>query len=50
VNAPARTGPVRRAARDARGDISGIDTEADLATEMLGLHPDGYDGPSRIGV
>ena len=33
--------------RKVRAFVSGIDTEADLATEMFVLHPPGYDGPSR---
>src|SRR4051812_9908287 len=43
-------GPVERiTGRKVRGFISGIDTHAHgLATEMFVLHPDGYDGPSRI--
>jgi uncharacterized protein YbcI len=42
--------PVERiTGRKVRAFISGIDTEADgLATEMFLLHPEGYDGPSRI--
>lgn len=42
--------PVERiTGRKVRGFISGIDTKADgLATEMYLLHPEGYDGPSRI--
>ena len=42
--------PVERlTGRTVRGFISGIDTEADgLATEIFILHPEGYDGPSRI--
>ena len=40
--------PVERlTGRKVRAFISGIDTEADLATEMFVLHPRGYDGPSR---
>jgi uncharacterized protein YbcI len=40
--------PVERiTGRRVRSFISGIDTEADLATEMFVLHPAGYDGPSR---
>lgn len=36
--------------RKVRAFVSGIDTEADgLSTMMFVLHPDGYDGPSRIG-
>jgi uncharacterized protein YbcI len=37
----------RLTGRKVRGFISGIDTEADLATELFVLHPAGYDGPSR---
>jgi hypothetical protein len=42
--------PVERiTGRKVRAFISGIDTEADgLATEMFLLHPEGYDGPSRV--
>ena len=42
--------PVERlTGRTVRAFISGIDTEADgLATELFVLHPEGYDGPSRI--
>jgi uncharacterized protein YbcI len=40
--------PVERlTGRKVRAFISGIDTEADIATEMFVLHPTGYDGPSR---
>lgn len=40
--------PVERlTGRTVRAFISGIDTEADLASEMFVLHPAGYDGPSR---
>jgi uncharacterized protein YbcI len=40
--------PVERlTGRKVRAFLSGIDTEADLATEMFVLHPEGYDGPSR---
>ncbi len=35
--------------RKVRAFISGIDTEADgLATELFVLHPEGYEGPSRL--
>ena len=35
--------------RKVRAFISGIDTEVDgVSTEMFFLHPEGYDGPSRI--
>ena len=42
--------PIERyTGRKVRAFISGIDTEADgLATELFVLHPEGYDGPSRI--
>jgi hypothetical protein len=40
--------PVERLiGRKVRAFVSGIDTAADLATEMFVLHPEGYDGPSR---
>ena len=40
--------PVERlTGRKVRAFVSGIDTEADLATEMFVLHPAGYVGPSR---
>jgi hypothetical protein len=40
--------PIERlTGRTVRAFISGIDTEADLASEMFVLHPPGYDGPSR---
>jgi uncharacterized protein YbcI len=40
--------PVERlTGRTVRSFISGIDTEADLASEMFVLHPSGYEGPSR---
>jgi hypothetical protein len=40
--------PVERlTGRKVRSFLSGIDTEADVATEMFVLHPAGYDGPSR---
>ena len=43
--------PVERlTGRKVRGFISGIDTEADIATETFILHPDGYDGPSRTAA
>jgi uncharacterized protein YbcI len=42
--------PVERlTGRKVRAFLSGIDTEADLATEMFVLHPEGYDGPSGAG-
>jgi uncharacterized protein YbcI len=42
--------PVERlTGRKVRAFISGIDSHADgLATEVFVLHPEGYDGPSRI--
>jgi uncharacterized protein YbcI len=40
--------PIERlTGRKVRAFISGIDTEADLASEMFVLHPAGYKGPSR---
>jgi uncharacterized protein YbcI len=33
--------------RKVRAFISGIDTQADIATELYVLHPRGYDGASR---
>ena len=40
--------PVERlVGRKVRAFVSGIDTKADLATELYVLHPRGYDGPSR---
>jgi len=40
--------PVERlSGRKVRAFISGIGTEADLATEMFVLHPRNYDGASR---
>ncbi len=43
--------PVERlTGRRVRAFLSGIDTHADVATEMFILHPDGYDGPSRIST
>ncbi len=40
--------PIRRlTGRKVRAFISGIDTEADVATEIFMLHPATYDGPSR---
>ena len=40
--------PIERlSGRKVRAFISGIDTHADLATEMFVLHPRGYDGPAR---
>lgn len=41
--------PIERlTGRKVRGFISGIDTVADIASEMFVLHPAGYEGPSRI--
>ena len=42
--------PVERlTGRKVRAFISGIDTEVDgVSTEMFFMHPQGYDGPSRI--
>jgi len=42
--------PVEEATgRKIRAFLSAIDTEADgIATEVFVLHPEGYDGPSRI--
>ena len=42
--------PVERiTGRKVRAFISGVDTECDgLATELFVLHPEGYDGESRI--
>ncbi|MDQ3678600.1 MAG: hypothetical protein M3401_17680, partial [Actinomycetota bacterium] len=43
--------PVERlSGRKVRAFISGIDTEADLASEMFVMHPEGYDGPSRADL
>ncbi|HEV2059046.1 MAG TPA: Na-translocating system protein MpsC family protein [Solirubrobacteraceae bacterium] len=40
--------PVERLiGRKVRAFVSGIDTQADLATEIYVLHPRGYEGPSR---
>lgn len=40
--------PVERlTGRRVRAFISGIDTEADLATELFVLHPRDYEGPGR---
>jgi hypothetical protein len=30
-----------------RAFVSGIDTEADIATEIFVMYPEGHDGPSR---
>jgi uncharacterized protein YbcI len=42
--------PVERlTGRKVRAFISGVDGEVDgISTELFVLHPDGYDGPSRI--
>jgi hypothetical protein len=42
--------PVERlTGRKVRAFLSGIDTEVDgLSTEIFVLHPQGYEGPSRI--
>jgi uncharacterized protein YbcI len=42
--------PIERlTGRKVRAFISGIDTKVDgISTEMFFLHPEGYDGPSRI--
>ena len=43
--------PVERlTGRKVRAFVSGMDTAADLATEMFVLHPHGYDGPSRAEI
>jgi uncharacterized protein YbcI len=43
--------PVERLiGRKVRAFISGIDTKADIATELYLLHPRGYDGPSRSEI
>ena len=43
--------PVERlTGRKVRDFVSGIDTEADLATEMFVLHPHDYVGPGRGAV
>jgi uncharacterized protein YbcI len=40
--------PVERlTGRKVRAFVSGIDTDADLATELFVLHPSGYDGEPR---
>ena len=40
--------PIERlVGRKVRAFISGIDTKADLASELYVLHPRGYDGPGR---
>jgi uncharacterized protein YbcI len=42
--------PIERlTGRKVRAFLSGIDTEVEgVSTEMFFLHPEGYDGPSRI--
>jgi uncharacterized protein YbcI len=41
-------GPVERiTGRKVKAFVSGIDTTADLASEMFVLHPNGYDGVGR---
>jgi len=43
--------PVERlTGRKVKAFVSGLDTVADLATEMFALHPTGYEGPSRVDV
>jgi uncharacterized protein YbcI len=43
--------PVERlTGRTVRAFVSGIDTDADLASEMFVLHPFGYEGPSRADI
>lgn len=43
--------PIERlTGRKVRAFISGIDTAADVASEMFVLHPAGYDGASRTDV
>ena len=44
--------PIERlTGRKVRGFISGIDTQVEgLAAELFVLHPEGYDGPSRIEI
>jgi uncharacterized protein YbcI len=50
ANVPDFCRPIEEATgRKVRAFISGIDTEADgLSVETFVLHPEGYDGPSRI--
>jgi uncharacterized protein YbcI len=52
ANVPEFCGPIERiTGRKVRAFISGIDTAADgLSVETFVLHPEGYDGPSRIPV
>jgi uncharacterized protein YbcI len=43
--------PIERlTGRKVRAFVSGLDTEADIASEMFVLHPVGYDGPSRMAI
>jgi uncharacterized protein YbcI len=43
--------PVERlVGRKVRAFVSGIDTKADLATELFVLHPRGFDGPARSEI
>ena len=43
--------PVERlTGRKVRAFVSGIDTRADLATELFVLHPRGYEGPARTEI
>ena len=43
--------PIERlTGRTVRAFVSGIDTDADLASEMFVLHPPGYEGPSRADI
>lgn len=48
ASVPAFCEPIERlVGRKVRAFVSGIDTHADIATELYLLHPRGYDGPSR---
>lgn len=41
--------PIERlTGRKVRAFLSGIDTVMDVASELFILHPEGYDGPSRV--
>ncbi len=41
--------PIERlTGRKVKAFLSGIDTVSDVACELFVLHPDGYDGPSRV--
>ncbi|MDX6678578.1 MAG: hypothetical protein QOE31_2630 [Solirubrobacteraceae bacterium] len=43
--------PIERlTGRRVRAFLSGIDTDADVATEMFVMHPKGYEGPSRAAL